>query len=206
MAEKQPSPLPESPSVTAVMQHLLGALFEVVMEVVLSSSWSEFCNRSVSHPLLASRADKITVLIKGCIYCQNFLEPSLGLSLLGAECGLLLNQAELWCVPFSTGQQPHYLLCSLSLSHLLGSSFCCSNEVLQVLFHPSVPSCPGRVVSPQKVLCSDPFILCFHAGTLEIVVTCRVLSEILQSHSLCVTDQSDTVVLVPKLIFWSSLF
>lgn len=74
---------------------------------------------------------------------------------------------------FSTADLKLCHLCySLSLSQLLSSSgFCCSNEVLQVLFHPSAPACPGWVVPPHKTLCSDPFILCFHAGTFEVVIT-----------------------------------
>lgn len=174
MAEKQPSPLPERPSGTAVMQHLLGALSEVLMKVVLSSSRLEFRNCSVSHPLPASRADKITVLIKDCIYFQNFFEQSLDLSLLHAEYDLFVLQLS-WgvvCVlQHSRCEAVLSLLFTFSVTAIKQQCFCCSNEVLQVLFHLSAPACPGWVVPPHKTLCSDPFILCFQAGTFEVVIT-----------------------------------
>lgn len=194
MAEKQPSPLPKRPSGTAMMQHLLGALSEVLMKVVLSHSWLEFHNCSVSHPLPTSRADRITVLIKDCIYFQNFSEQSLDLSVLHAEHGLFVLKLS-WCalcaLRRSGSEAALSPLFTFSVTAIKQQCFCCSNEVL---FHASAPACPGWVVSPQKALCSDPFILCFHTGTLRLLqpFSWRMSAEILQSHSLCITDRSLT--------------
>lgn len=149
---------------------------------------------AVSRPLPTSRADRITVLIKDCIYFQNFSEQSLDLSVLHAEHGLFVLKLS-WCalcaLRRSGSEAALSPLFTFSVTAIKQQCFCCSNEVL---FHASAPACPGWVVSPQKALCSDPFILCFHKGTLRLLqpFSWRMSVEILQSHSLCITDRSLT--------------
>lgn len=165
MAEKQPSPLPKRPSGTAVMQHLLGALSEVLMKVVLSNSWVEFHNCSFS-PLASiacwqsNSANKRLHLFSKLFWTISWFVPVASwvrsVLKLGwyAVCALQRSRSEAVLSPLFT----------FSVSAIKQQCFCCSNEVLQILIHASAPACPGWVVSPQKALCSDPFILCFHTG------------------------------------------